>query len=68
LEIRSTKSLPSPTYLRPPKRGLRAGGSGFAQASEIRNEHEFSKSKWPKQIEKVLDLENLNFGLARPVE
>jgi hypothetical protein len=24
--------LPSPTYLRPPKRGLRVGGSGFAQA------------------------------------
>ena len=25
-------ALPSPTYLRPPKRGLRVGGSGFAQA------------------------------------
>ena len=27
--------LPSPTYLCPPKRGLRAGGSGYAQAGEI---------------------------------
>ena len=25
-------ALPSPTYLRPPKRGLRVGGSGYAQA------------------------------------
>jgi hypothetical protein len=25
--------MPSPTYLRPPKGGLRVGGSGYAQAS-----------------------------------
>jgi hypothetical protein len=31
LAIRGS-ALPSPTYLRPPKRGLRVGGSGFAQA------------------------------------
>ncbi len=26
-------ALPPPTYLRPPKHGLRVGGSGFAQAA-----------------------------------
>ena len=26
--------LPLPTYLRPPKRGLRVGGSGYAQAGD----------------------------------
>ena len=30
------RALPSPTYLRPPKRGLRVGGSGFAQAQAMK--------------------------------
>ena len=56
MKITNPKHLPSPTYLRPPKRGLRVGGSGFAQAGQITNKFQLTNSKTLKNCFGYLEI------------